>query len=143
KVDSFQRQAMDSRLGLRQPAEDAQGQFALAGRQAAALQDLFDLGKKAVRVVRRRLDADMSGAETALADLFDLNRDRQSERVDPGEDGSGIHPGIDECRQRHVAADAAETVEVGYTHCSDCSAVKSFSTRERRLPPAAQRKSII
>ena len=64
----------------------------------------------------RRLDADLRGGETAFADFRDLQRDRQAERIDRLADRVGVHAGVDKGAERHVAADAAEAVEVGYAH---------------------------
>ena len=61
----------------------------------------------------RRLDEDLRGGETAFADFFDLNFDGQAERVDGADDAGGVHAGVDEGAERHVAADAAEAVEMG------------------------------
>ena len=35
-------------------------------------------------------------------------------------DGGSVHAGVDEGAERHVAADAAETVEMGRAHCLLC-----------------------
>ena len=44
KVNLFERQAVRPRLGLRQPAKDAQSQLALPRREPAAVKDLLDVG---------------------------------------------------------------------------------------------------
>src|SRR5437870_11085474 len=66
----------------------------------------------------RRLDVDVSRRETAFAHFLNFELDRQSERVDAGADRLGIDAGVDERRQRHVTADAAETVEMSNAHRS-------------------------
>ena len=62
-----------------------------------------------------RLDADLRRREAALADLLDFERDRQAERGEAGADRVGVDAGVDEGAERHVAADAAETVEMSHT----------------------------
>ena len=69
-----------------------------------------------MRRLLRRLDEDLRGGETAFTDFFDLNFDRKAERVDGADDGGAVHAGVDEGAKRHVAADAAETVEMGRAH---------------------------
>ena len=107
---------MDGGLGLGQAAEDAQGQVALPRRKIAAVQDLLDLGQEPVFRLFRGLHAEVGGREAALADLFDLQRDRQAQRGDAGADRLQRHPRVEQRRHRHVAADAAETVEMRHTH---------------------------
>ena len=115
-MDLLQRHAMHGRLGLRQAAEDAQGQVALPRRQLAAGQDRLDLGQEAVFAFDGGFDVQIGGREAALAHLFDLQRDRQAERGDAGADRLQRHPRVEQRRHRHVAADAAETVEMRHTH---------------------------
>ena len=63
------------------------------------------------------LDEDLRGGKTTFADLFNLYFNGQAERVDGADDGGGVHAGVDKGAERHVAADAAETVEMGCATC--------------------------
>src|SRR5262249_16746210 len=52
----------------------------------------------------------------SLADFFYFQLDGQPERRHGPADGLAVHPDVQEGGQRHVAARAAETVEMGHPH---------------------------
>src|SRR5207249_669233 len=85
-------------------------------RQLAALEDRLDMMQVPVLVLVRRFDLNEGGGETALANLVDLQLDWQVKRADAGADRLGIDAGVDERAESHVAADAAETVEMSSSH---------------------------
>ena len=63
-----------------------------------------------------RLYAHRSRGKPALADLLNLQPHRQPQGRDTARDGAGVHAGIDQRAQRHIAADAAKAVEVSHAH---------------------------
>jgi len=71
KMHLLQRHAVDRRLRLAQPAEDAHGQVTLLRAQAAAAQDGLDLRQVTVAVLVRGLDPHVRRREAALAHLLD------------------------------------------------------------------------
>src|SRR5207248_5785727 len=89
----------------------------------SAAEDRLDVGQEAVLVLRGGLDTDVRGREPTLADLLDLDGDRQAQRGEGGAHRLRIDAGVDQGGERHVAADAAETIEMGYTHGRPSSAV--------------------
>src|SRR5262249_48599982 len=71
--------------------------------------------------------------EAALTDFFDLQGDRQPQRRDALANGFRIDAGINERAERHIATDAAKTVEMGYSH-SRASFRADSSARPRSDP---------
>ena len=67
-------------------------------------------------VFLRRFYGRLSRREAAFANLLDDQLDRQAERVEASAHRSRVNAGVDEGAERHVAADAAETVEMSRTH---------------------------
>src|SRR5437867_2924617 len=67
-------------------------------------------------ILGRRFHMNVSGREPTLAHLLDFQLDRQPQRDDPLPDRLGVDASVDQSAERHVAADAAETVEMGYAH---------------------------
>src|SRR5262249_42870198 len=134
EVDLFQRHAMHGCLGLCEPAEDAKSQVALFSCETAALQDLLDLGQKAMAVFLRRLDAHVGGREPTLPHLLDFQLNGQAERTNPLPDRLGIDAAIDEGGQRHVTADAAETVEMSRFHCEEFPSALNAAAAVAWLP---------
>jgi hypothetical protein len=62
------------------------------------------------------VEFDVGSGEPTFADFGDPKSDGQAERVDALANGVGVHAGVDERRHGHVAADAAEAVEVKCAH---------------------------
>ncbi len=87
-------------------------------RQFAALKNHLDFGQIAVFVFLGRFDVDVGCRDATLLDALDFELDRQAERGDAAADRLGVHAGVEQGSQGHVAADAAETVEVGHAHGS-------------------------
>ncbi len=69
-------------------------------------------------VLGRCLHRGPCGREASLAHLFEGDADRQAERGDAVTDRLAGNAGIHEGTERHVAADAAKTVEMGYLHAA-------------------------
>ena len=92
------------------------GQLVLPGGQDALVDECLDVVQVAVRVLVRRLDAGVVGAEAAAADRLEGQLAGEAEALDGPHDRLGIDPGVDEGPERHVAGDPAETVEVGDAH---------------------------
>src|SRR5206468_109578 len=103
---------VDGGLGVSQVAEGLQSQSPRPLRQRAARQDLLDVGQVAVDVFLRRDDVNLRCREAALAHLLDVQADGQAQRAEAGPDRLRVDSRVDEGGQRHVAADAAEAVEV-------------------------------
>ena len=61
-------------------------------------------------------DSDVGGSEATLANLLNVEADRQPQRGDAVQDGPGIDANVEQGGHGHVAADAAETVEMSHTH---------------------------
>ncbi len=93
-----------------------QRQLALAIGEAAAGEDFFDVRQMAVLVLVRRLDGDLRRGEPSLANFLHLDLDRQPERRDARQHRLDRHPGVEQGRQSHVAADAAKTIEMSHSH---------------------------
>ena len=70
----------------------AQGQRPLPVAQPAAGEDRFHVGQKAMRVVLGRVDVNLRRGETAFANFFDLQPDRQAERIEAGRMASASTP---------------------------------------------------
>ena len=116
EVDALERHAVDRRLGLGELAEDAPRQFALLRRQRRLGEDRLDVGQEAVVLLVGGLDGRLGRGEAAAVHPLDLELDRQAERVERSADRVGGHAGVDDGAQDHVAADAAEAVEVCDLH---------------------------
>ncbi len=116
KMDLIDRHSVGRRFGLGESAEDAQRQLARPVAESAAGQDFFDVRQVSIHRLFGRVDAHLRGGEPALADLFDLELDRQSEGFQRGAHRSGVDARVEQGGQRHVAADAAETVEMEGAH---------------------------
>ena len=108
--------AMDGRFGVGQPAKDRQGEVALPVGQLAGLKDRFHMMQVAMLVLVRRFDAYIGRGKTAFADFVDFQFDRQPQRSDASANRLRIDAGVDQRGQGHVAADAAEAVEVCCFH---------------------------
>src|SRR5262245_56071604 len=71
----------------------------------------------AVGMLGLMLDFDFCRAKAVALDLFASQPNiREAERIDARLNGRQLDAAIDEGPKGHVAADAAETVEVGYLH---------------------------
>src|SRR5262249_6447535 len=112
EVHLLDRMPMYGRLGPGEPAKDVERSLTLLLTQLARVDDRLDLRQVAVFFLIRRLDAHLRRREASLADLLDLERDRQPERREPFAHRLHRHASVEENRQRHVAADAAEAIEV-------------------------------
>ncbi len=77
----------------------------------------------------RSIDEDLRRREAAFADFFDRDLDGQSQRRDAREDSVGRHADVEQSRQRHITADAAEAIEMCYPH--GCNSLSPISLRER------------
>src|SRR5262249_61665820 len=75
-----------------------------------------DVGQVAVRFLIGGFDAHMPGGDAGAADVLDFEGDRQAERGEAVADRLFRHAGVEEDGQRHVAAGAAEAVEVSDAH---------------------------
>src|SRR5258708_16873856 len=64
------------------------------------------------------LNVDIGSRDAVAAGFFELQVNGKPQRIDPPADRVDIDPGINERGQSHVAADAAETVEMGHFHIS-------------------------
>src|SRR5262249_8792930 len=137
EVDLLQGHPVRGRLGLGQAAEDAQGEVALALAQPAAPEDLLDVGQVAVGVLLGGVDVDLRGGEAALAHLGDVEAAGPAEGVEAPADGFGIDAGIEEGGQRHVAADAAEAVEMQSAHDPSLQS-RGILSRRLRLTKASR-----
>ena len=127
EVDFFDRAAVDLGLGLGQLAEDPRGHVAGPRRERAAVDHRRDVVQVAMGVLGLVLDDDLRRAKAALLDFAGHEPAAgQTERVDAGLDRREIGAGVDECPERHVAADAAGTIEVGDSHRA-ASVVRSLS----------------
>jgi hypothetical protein len=118
EMDAFQRHAMGLGLCLGQPSKNAKRQLALPIGETATREDLFHIGQEAMALFLGRFDVDRCGGETAFTDLFDIQADWQPERVHSTADCLKVDACINQGGQRHVAANAAETVKVSHAHGS-------------------------
>ena len=111
------RRTVNLGFGLTQSREDGLGQFLLPVRENAAVNHLRDVVQVPMRVLRLVVDMDFRGAEPVFLHFLGPQLAAgQAQRVDPGLQGGQFHASVDQRAQRHVAADAAETVEVCDVH---------------------------
>ena len=135
EVNLLYRMPMHRPLGDREPAENCQRQIALLVGQLSLIDDGFYVGQIAVRFFIGSFDIHISGDEAVALDLLDFQLDRQAKRVEPGANGFDIHPGVDQSGQRHVAAYAAEAIEMSHAHDEVPS---SESYENQQVPPAGR-----
>src|SRR5262245_7106524 len=71
----------------------------------------------AVRMLGLMLDFHFRGAKAMAFDLFTCQPNvGEAERIDARLNGRQLDTAIDESSERHVTADTAETINVGYLH---------------------------
>src|SRR2546421_712608 len=83
------------------------------------------IGMVAVFVFFGGGDVDLGCREAALPDLLELQTDRQAKGGKESANAIAVGAGIEEGGERHVAADAAETVEMERSHCESSFAEDS------------------
>ena len=118
EVDLFERHAVNRGLGERHLAEDRFGRLPGAGRQVAAREDRFDVRQEAVIVLVLGQHVHLHGGEPAPLDALHFEPHRQPQRGDGVLQRGFFDADIDERAERHVAADAAEAIEVRHLHVS-------------------------
>src|SRR5262249_15127265 len=123
EVDFLDWHPVDSRLRNGELAADLHSQLPLPGGQAPAVQDRLDVREEAIVLLVRVDDIDPGRREPVTLDLFDFECDGEAERIDRGTDRRRIYARIDQGGQGHVAADAAEAVEVQDAHVGPSSPV--------------------
>jgi hypothetical protein len=105
--------AVDSRLGGREPREHAHGGLADAPHEFALLEDLPDGGPRPRRDAWRGDDIHVQRRDAVTLDPLDDDLDR----VDPESLGNLVEPGslgscIQQSPEQHVAGEASDTVEI-------------------------------
>src|SRR5262249_27390126 len=94
------------------------------------------------------VNGDLRGGEAALAHPGDVEADGQAEGVDAPADGGGIDAGVKEGGQGHVAADAAEAVEMQSAHGASLrfqrdSIAPAAAHKGRWSEPSGARQSLV
>src|SRR5262249_30886866 len=89
----------------------------------------------AMRVLAGRLDPRVVGAKAGAADRVEGQRAVEAEARHGRLDRLGVHAGIDQGPERHVARDPAETVEIGDAHALPLSDWESQNILA--IPPLA------
>src|SRR5262245_44708226 len=92
----------------------------------------------AVSVLLGGFDADVGGGEPALAHLLDLQPNGQPQRVETTAHRLDIDTGIEEGGEGHIAADAAETVEVQNTHADASFGVRFYRAADEKTGATAR-----
>src|SRR5438094_187014 len=110
--------AVNFGLRLTDAGENPLGQVLLRRGQHAAGVDLFgDVMQVPVSMLRLMLDLDLDRPKAVALDLLAGQPNvREAERIDARLNRRQLDAAIDECPERHVAADTAETIEVGNLH---------------------------
>jgi hypothetical protein len=116
KMHFLDLEPVNSGLGFREPAKDPQGQIALSLTDVTALQNLFDLWKKTVRLFVFSLNAYCRRRKTPFPNFLDLDLNGQAQGGDALDDSFGIHASVDKRGKSHIAANSAETVKVRGSH---------------------------
>ena len=123
-MDLGQVDAVDLRLGFTQLEEDPFRQILLPSRQAALVDDRFDVVPVAMDVLMRRDDLGIGGAEAAPPNGLEGQLAGQSQAGHGLLDRPAVDAGIDQRRQGHIAGNAAETIEIAESHaltpCHEC-----------------------
>ena len=124
EMDLGQVDPVDLRLGLAELEEDPLGQVLLPGRQDALVDDRFDVMPVAMGVLVRRDDLGIGRAKAAATDRLERQLAGQPQAGHGLLDRPSIDAGIDQRRHRHVAGNAAETIEIADSHaltpCHEC-----------------------
>src|SRR6516164_11752045 len=109
-MDLFQGQAMNGGLRLGQTPKYLQDQRLLALSQTGSLDDFLNLRQEAMALFFLDFNAHEGGRETSFADLLDFHANRQIQGGEGLLNRAGVNAGVNQSAERHVAADAAETI---------------------------------
>ena len=92
---------------------------------ARGIEDPLDVREVAMRVLARRPHVDLGGGDGLLLDALHLQHDTgQAERVDALLEGLDRNAEIDERTEQHVAARAANGIDLAdATHYVSCTAL--------------------
>ncbi len=124
KMDLGQLDPVDLGLGLAQLEEDPPGEVLLPRGQDALVEDRLDVVPVAMGVLMGGDDLGVGRPETAALHGLERQLTGQAQAGHRLLDRPAIDTGIDQRRQRHVARDAAEAVEVSDSHaltpCREC-----------------------
>ncbi len=134
EMNLVERCPMHAGFRLGNVLEDFQRELLLRlGQLFGSLDQLGDVGKVPVSVLFRVLDFDLQRSEAPFDHRLDVQLDvRQAERINPAHDLFEVGSGVDQCRQSHVATDAANAVEVRNPH-DEILVVEGQSERRRIL----------
>src|SRR5579883_2933269 len=119
---------MHSGFGDRDFPKDSGCQVALLWRQCAFRKNRFHIGEEAIILLVRGLDRGFRRRESAALHLFHFQLDRQVERIEYGANRLRWNTRINHRTQDHVAANAAEAIEMSHTHRSSPPIVKVGGT---------------
>ncbi len=149
EVDLADGCAMHLRFRLAKPRENAFGQVLLPRRKLAAFDHLDNVVQMPVRVFGLVPHVDVRGAKAFAFDVArrELASDWQPERIDAGLDGLKVDAGVHKRRECHIAADAADEVEVGDSHgklrSKGSRSSSQYSVRQGAAKRPAQRLVIV
>ena len=116
KCTLLQRNAVHACLGRPEPAKDAGCQLLLGSGEGGGANERFNFRKMPIGRLIRRFNLDVGAGNAGTAFGRGLERERQAEGSEAAANGVGINASVDECRQGHVAADAAKAVEMSHAH---------------------------
>ena len=117
EVHLLHARAMHAGLRFRQTREDLLGQLALPWRKLPAVDHPGDVAQMPMGMLGRVFDDHLRGPEAMLVDLLhDQLAIGQTQGADARADPLGVYPGVDQRPQRHIAADAAGTIQIGNLH---------------------------
>src|SRR5262245_11818271 len=118
EMDLADGRAVDFGLGFADAGENPFGQVLLRrGQHAAGVDLLGNVMQMTVGMLGLMLDFDFRRAKSVAFDLFARQANvGEAERVDACLNGRQLDTAIDESSERHVTADTAETINVGYLH---------------------------
>ena len=134
EMNLVERRAMHAGFGLGDVLEDFQSELLLRlGQFFGSLDQLDDVGEVPVSVLFWVFDFDLQRSEAPFDDRLDVQFDvRQAERINAAHDRFEVRSGVDQCRQSHVATDAANAVEVRNPH-GEVLVVKGQSEKRQIL----------
>src|SRR5258705_2024143 len=116
-MNFFERNVVDGGFGFAEFAKDSSGILFNLLRQLRFIEDFQDDGEAAVLALVFRYDTDEGCGHTVFPHFFRGNRPaRNLQTLQTGAKEFEIAAGIDDRAKGHIAADAAETIEVSKSH---------------------------